>query len=84
MHCPASFNPIFSILTVSSVIPGSEGNRGNKVPVESLTLPSVPCDQIQFLFKDILHFKVKHKWKYLQNYGFIHLPEVFWSRIPDS
>lgn len=35
MHCPASFKPIFSIFIVSSDIPGSEGNRGNKVPVEN-------------------------------------------------
>lgn len=33
MHCPASFSPIFSIFIVSSDIPGSEGNRGNSVPV---------------------------------------------------
>lgn len=32
MHCPASFKPIFSILIVSNVIPGSDGNLGNKVP----------------------------------------------------
>jgi hypothetical protein len=32
MHCPASFRPIFSILMVSKVIPGSDGNLGNKVP----------------------------------------------------
>lgn len=32
MHCPASFRPIFSILIVSNVIPGSDGNLGNKVP----------------------------------------------------
>ena len=31
MHCPASFRPIFSILIVSNVIPGSDGNLGNKV-----------------------------------------------------
>ena len=47
MHCPASFRPILSILMVSNVIPGSEGNRGNKVPgsretIVKIRLPIIP------------------------------------------
>lgn len=42
IHCPASFRPIFSIVSVSKVIPGSEGNRGNRVPVKHVKLSLKP------------------------------------------
>lgn len=61
MHCPASFRPIFSIVSVSKVIPGSEGNRGNRVPVKDVKLSLKPWPKNK-LTNEILFAYWQIKW----------------------
>ena len=58
MHCPASFRPIFSILIVSKVIPGSDGNLGNKVP-----------GLIQALFREVNPIPIKAALQWMGKIG---------------
>lgn len=61
MHCPASFRPIFSIVSVSKVIPGSEGNRGNRVPVKDVKLSLKPWPK-NVLTNEVLFAYWQTKW----------------------